>query len=95
MSERPSKAIDRLRHMLEAANTIANYANRGSDAFDADPALRDGILYRLVVLGEAARAVVQADPCLVAELSGDEWSPLARMRDRLTHQNWATDREIV
>jgi uncharacterized protein with HEPN domain len=81
--------------MLEATGTIASYADRGRAAFDADPALRDGILYQIVVLGEAAKAVVRADPSLVAELSGDEWSPLARMRDRLTHQYWATDREIV
>lgn len=78
VSERPSKAVDRLRHMLEAADTIANYASRGRDAFDADPALRDGILYQIVVLGEAARAVFRAEPTLVAEVSEIEWSSRSR-----------------
>jgi uncharacterized protein with HEPN domain len=81
--------------MLEAATAIASYAQRGRDAFDADAALRDAILYQMVVLGEAAKAVVNADSALAGELSEVEWSPLARMRDRLTHRYWATDREIV
>ncbi|HEY8793753.1 MAG TPA: HepT-like ribonuclease domain-containing protein [Gemmatimonadaceae bacterium] len=81
--------------MLEAADSIASYIGRGRDDFDADPALRDGVLYQIVVLGEAAKAVVKADALLAAEISEVEWSLLARMRDRLTHTYWATDREIV
>ncbi len=81
--------------MLEAATAIVGYTQRGREAFDADAALRDAILYQIVVLGEAAKAVVKADAILAGELSEVEWSPLARMRDRLTHQYWATDREIV
>ena len=63
--------------------------------FDSDPALRDAIVYQIVILGEAAKAVVAADPSITADLPGVEWSPLARMRDRVTHQYWALDHEIV
>jgi uncharacterized protein with HEPN domain len=47
------------------------------------------------VLGEAAKAALIADPSLVRELPQVEWSPIARMRDRVTHRYWATDPEIV
>jgi len=39
-------AIDRLRHMLEAAaGSIESYTSRGRDAFENDSAVRDAILY--------------------------------------------------
>jgi uncharacterized protein with HEPN domain len=57
--------------------------------------VRDAILYQVVVLGEAAKAALQADPSLATELPEIEWSPLARMRDRVAHHYWATDREVV
>ena len=97
MSEGREAAIDRLRHMREAADAIVGYTDRGRDAFDNDAAVRDAVVYQTVVLGEAAKAVVQADPTLADALTRDgiEWSLLARMRDRLTHQYWRTDADIV
>jgi uncharacterized protein with HEPN domain len=88
-------AIQRMRHMLAAAEAIAQYVGRGRDAFDRDPAIRDAMVYQIVVLGEAAKAVIAADSTIESEVSGIEWSPLARMRDQVTHQYWAVDREIV
>ncbi len=77
--------------MLEATDAIVTYTSRGKHVFDNDPAVREAILYQIVVLGEAAKAVVKADPELANELSQVEWSPLARMRDRFTHQYWAIE----
>ena len=81
--------------MVEAADAIAEYVARGRRAYDADSAVRDAILFRIVVIGEAAKTVVQRDPALAADLSEVEWSALARMRDRSTHQYWAVDAQIV
>jgi uncharacterized protein with HEPN domain len=81
--------------MAEAADSISAYTSRGRDAFEQDPAIRDAILYQIVVLGEAAKAALAADPSLQTELPEIEWSPIARMRDRVTHRYWATDHEIV
>ena len=81
--------------MLEAANTIIQYAARGRDVFERDPALQDAIVYQVIVLGEAAKAVLAADPELETALPEIEWSPIARMRDRLTHHYWATDLAVV
>ena len=81
--------------MVEAANTIIAYTGRGREAFESDSALRDAILYQIVVLGEAAKATLSADPSLESILPMVEWSPIARMRDRVAHHYWATDREVV
>jgi uncharacterized protein with HEPN domain len=95
MSEGRAAAIDRLRHMVEAASSIEAYTARGRDAFDSDSAVQDAILYQIIVLGEAAKAVVRADADLATELSEVEWSLLAKMRDRVAHRYWETDRELV
>jgi uncharacterized protein with HEPN domain len=86
---------DRLRHLVAAADAIAAYVARGRATFDADPAVRDAILYQIIVLGEAAKAALAADPGLAAAHPEIDWSPMARMRDRVAHHYWATDREVV
>lgn len=95
MSDSRAIAIERMQHMVEAADAIAAYVARGRAEYEADEAVRDAILFRIVVIGEAAKAVVQRDPALAADLSQVEWSALARMRDRITHQYWAVDTQIV
>lgn len=86
--------------MQQAVAAIESYTSRGRAAFDADPAVRDAVLYQLVILGEAAksaRASLLRDQSLAARVDtwGIEWSPIARMRDRVAHHYWTTDAEIV
>lgn len=95
MSDHELAARDRLRHMMDAADAISGYVARGRAAFDADPAIRDAILYQIIVLGEAAKAALVADPGLEAAHPTVDWSPAARMRDRVAHHYWATDHEVV
>ncbi len=83
MSKGRAAAIDRLSHMRDSCVAIADYVGRGRSTFDADSAVRDAILYQVVVLGEAAKGALQADPSLATELPEIEWSPLARMRTAL------------
>jgi uncharacterized protein with HEPN domain len=80
---------------MEAASAIAKYTARGRSDFENDSTVRDAILYQIVVIGEAAKAVVAADESIPTEITGVEWSLWAKMRDRITHQYWATDNEIV
>jgi uncharacterized protein with HEPN domain len=84
-----------MRHMLSAAEAIATYVARGRAAFDADPAVREAIVFQIIVIGEAAKAVIAADPTIETDLPEVEWSPLAKMRDKVTHQYWAIDQERV
>jgi uncharacterized protein with HEPN domain len=84
-----------MRHMLAAADAIERYVARGRGAFDTDSAVREAIVYQIVILGEAAKAVVAADSSVERDFPNIKWSPLARMRDKVTHQYWAVDGEIV
>ena len=95
MSRGRQAAIDRIRHMIAAADAIAGYVARGRAVFDKDSAVREAIVYQIVVIGEAAKAVVAADPSVVSDVPAVEWTLLARMRDKVTHQYWAVDSEIV
>ena len=46
--------LDRLEHILEAAERIAIYAAPGEDAFLADAMRQDAIIRNLEIIGEAA-----------------------------------------
>ena len=46
--------LDRLEHILEAAERIATYAAPGEEAFLADPMRQDAIIRNLEIIGEAA-----------------------------------------
>lgn len=81
--------------MLSAAEAIGTYVARGRAAFDTDTALREAIVFQIIVIGEAAKAVIAADPTIETDFPDVEWSPLAKMRDKVTHQYWAIDQERV
>lgn len=95
MSKGRAAALERLQHIVAAARAIAGYVARGRAAFDTDSAVREAILYQVIVIGEAAKATLVTDPALETELPDIEWSPMARMRDRVTHHYWSTDPEII
>lgn len=81
--------------MVSAAEAIGSYVRKGRAAFDGDSTIRDAILYQIILIGEAAKAVVAADNTIAEEVPLVEWSLWAKLRDRITHQYWATDHEIV
>lgn len=81
--------------MLNAAEAIGRYVERGRAAFDADQAVRDAIVHQIEVMGEAAKPVLAADPSLQAELPDIEWTEVARMREKIIHQYWAVNADIV
>ena len=81
--------------MLHASVALQRYVARGRPAFDADPTIRDAMLYQIVVLGEAAKGAIAADPRVTTLIPDVDWSPIARMRDRVAHHYWATDRDVL
>jgi uncharacterized protein with HEPN domain len=82
-----------LRDIVTACQRIETYVARGRVAYDADPAILDALVFQLITIGEAAKALQQA--------SFDErfpelpWSAMARTRDRIAHHYFRLDREIV
>jgi uncharacterized protein with HEPN domain len=43
-----------MKHMLAAAQIIETYVARGRNTFGGDSALRDAIVYQIIIIGEAA-----------------------------------------
>ncbi|MEO8478131.1 MAG: HepT-like ribonuclease domain-containing protein [Gemmatimonadota bacterium] len=95
MSDGRLHAVERLERMEQAVQRIAEYVRRGEATFLADSAVRDAIVYQLVVLGETSKSVLNADPSIAEIAPSFPWRETARMRDRLTHHYWATDDDVV
>lgn len=72
---------ERLRDILEAIDAIRGHV-MSLDAVPSD-VVRDAILYRLVVIGEAARAMPDATKAQRADVN---WRGIAGLRDILTHE---------
>jgi len=84
---------DYLRHMLvEADYLIGRSAGLSYEAFIADETLRRAFVRSLEVIGEAAKKV--SDDFRVMHPSV-EWRAMAGMRDRLIHNYFGVDLELV
>jgi uncharacterized protein with HEPN domain len=83
----------RLRHMLDAALEIADFLE-GRERLDLfnDRKLALSIVALYQILGEAAQKV---SPEFRADHPEIEWSPMARMRDRITHGYFDIDYDII
>jgi uncharacterized protein with HEPN domain len=84
---------DYLRHILtEADYLVARSAGLSYDVFVADETLRRAFVRSLEIIGEAAKKVSEdvraAHPAV-------EWRAMAGMRDRLIHNYFGVDLELV
>ena len=84
---------DYLRHILaEVDYLLANRTGVSFDAFAADDTLRRAFARSLEIIGEAAKKVPDK---FRAEHPDIEWRAMASMRDRLIHDYFGVDYEIV
>lgn len=84
---------DYLRHILaEADYLLAASRDLGFDAFVADETLQRAFVRSLEIIGEAAKKVPDG---FKAEHPDIEWRAMAGMRDRLIHDYFGVDYEIV
>ena len=81
---------ERLHDILEAIDVIRRHA---AQTEAAPPELvRDAILYRLVVIGEAVKALPTERTAQRPEIN---WRGIAGLRDLLTHEYFRIERERI
>jgi uncharacterized protein with HEPN domain len=91
MSERSD--LDLLEDILEAARRVVAYCEHATyESFLADAKTQDAVARNIEVLGEAAKALSDAVRRDCPEVP---WKSLAGMRDRLIHQYFGVDWDIV
>lgn len=84
---------ERVQDILEALEAIARYVG-GSlvEPSIEDPVVLDAVLFRLLVIGEAAKNI---DDELRAAAPGVPWADYAGLRDLIAHQYFRVQKRIV
>jgi uncharacterized protein with HEPN domain len=81
-----------LSHIVDAIQDIQLYAAVGRDAFLSDRMRQDAVLRKLEIIGEAVKHLSEAFKELAP---ATPWRKIAGMRDRLTHEYFGVDLNLV
>jgi uncharacterized protein with HEPN domain len=82
-----------LRHILESARRILQYVDgMTEERFLETQQTQDAVLYRLSVIGEAAKWVPED---LRREPPSIEWRRMVGMRNFVIHEYWSTDLDLT
>ncbi|MFW6855347.1 DUF86 domain-containing protein [Burkholderia gladioli] len=93
--------IELCEDMMGAASAIFIYVELlDQAAFEADPVVQDAVMYRLMVVGEAAGDLLDRNQVDIAMIdSGGRYVRLLkgfrRMRDLLIHHHWKVNLQII
>lgn len=89
----PLSPLEYLRHILDEANYIHERMATVTEAeFMADPTLQRAFVRSLEIIGEATKRVPME---LRAKYGAIDWRSMAGMRDRLIHDYFGVDLDIV
>ena len=78
--------------MRDAIDRALKYTEPGREAFLADPMTQDAVIRNLEIIGEAAKRVPEASRARAPHLP---WREMAGMRDKLVHDYFGVDLELV
>jgi uncharacterized protein with HEPN domain len=82
-----------LKDIVKASQQIENYLKEMTeDEFKADQLRVDGVLFNLMIVGEAVKNLPDD---LKAKSPEIQWRNIARFRDRVVHHYFSTNLDIV
>lgn len=81
-----------LAHIRDALTRIAEYTVDGREQFIADSRTQDAVVRNLEIIGEAAKRLSESAKERAVDVP---WKAIGAMRDKLIHEYFGTDLEIV
>jgi uncharacterized protein with HEPN domain len=81
-----------LEHIKDALRDIKDYAAPGRQTFVNERMLQDAILRKLEVVGQAVKNLSEATKSCKSEVP---WKRIAAMRDKLSHDYFGVNLDIV
>ncbi len=92
----PQRLADWLNDMLEAIRLARRYVEAIDKVqFLSDRKTQQAVILNLLVLGEAATRIVNADPVFPVQHPEIPWTQMRGMRNRMAHGYFDVDLEIV
>ena len=81
-----------LLHIRDAIQSILQYTSPGKDHFFADRKTQDAVIRNLEIIGEATKRVSAPLKAAHPDIS---WKPIAGMRDKLVHDYFGVNLQLV
>jgi uncharacterized protein with HEPN domain len=81
-----------LRHILDSIDRIYTYTSNGETPFFHDQKTQDAVIRNLETIGEAAKHLPDELKSRYPEIP---WKPISGMRDRLIHQYFSVNLQLV
>jgi uncharacterized protein with HEPN domain len=87
---------DHLGHMLVAAREVVEFVEGlDREAFMADRRTQQAVVMNLLIIGEAAAKIMDADPEFARERPDMLWKNMRGMRNRMIHGYFETNFDLV
>ena len=81
-----------LRHIRDAIRDIEEYTAAGREAFLSDRMRQDAVIRKLEIIGEAVKRLSEDTKSRQPSIP---WKQIAGMRDRLSHDYFGVDLDLV
>ena len=92
----PPRVPDYLRHMLAAARETRGFVEGlNRETFLADRRTQQAVVMNLLIIGEAAAKIMDADPAVVRAYPEIPWRKIRGMRNRMAHGYFETNYVVV
>lgn len=87
-----SRAEVFLRHIPDSINQILDYTADGKERFYSDRMVQDAVMRNLEIIGEAVKNLPMEARSLRSDIP---WKRIAGMRDKLIHEYFGVDLNMV